>query len=442
MKNLWPWVPVINEAMRQVLIEAPHILIGYSGGLDSTVLLHALASDPLLSSKIEAVHVHHGLSVHATDWQKHCESWCHHHQVPLRVYHADLNSGPNLEERARQARYTIFETLLCEQVCLVLAHHQDDQAETLLLALCRGTGLTGLVGMPRVRSFGQGLLLRPLLEQTKESLTHYAVSHGLCWISDESNDDVSFSRNYLRHEVMPLLRRRWPAVAAAMRTASYHCEQAQSNLNDLAHLDCPDLMMGSTTLSYDVLMTLSEARLTNVLRVWLAGQGCSMPSSKVLDKLMHEVMRAKTDAHPSLIMGQYVIRRYQSTLYCCPLDAEPLPIKPCVWSVFPAPLVCDKGQWIATAAMDGIKIPLGALVEVRSRMGGERLRYQGQTKVLKKLYQERGVPPWLRDAMPLIYVNGRLAAVLDFVVSDDYTAGFGEPVYQIEYRRHVDEHVG
>ncbi|MFZ4077189.1 MAG: tRNA lysidine(34) synthetase TilS [Legionellaceae bacterium] len=442
MKNLWPWVPVINEGMRRVLIDAPHIIVGYSGGLDSTVLLHVLASDPLLSSKIEAVHVHHGLSVHASDWQKHCESWCHQHQVSLRVYHADLNPGPHLEERARQARYTFFESLLCDQGCLVLAHHEDDQAETLLFSLCRGTGLTGLVAMPRVRPFAQGLLLRPLLDQTKETLTQYARSHGLSWISDESNDDVSFSRNYLRHEVMPLLKRRWPSVTSAMRTASYHCEQAQSNLNDLAHLDCPDLMMGSMTLSYDLLMTLSEARLVNVLRVWLAQQGCSMPSSKVLDTMIHEVIRAKTDAHPSLIMGQHIIRRYQSTLYCYPLDAEPLPMKPLVWSSFPAPLVCDKGQWIATAAVDGIKIPLGATVEMRPRKGGERLRYQGQTKVLKKLYQARGIPPWLRDTMPLIYVDGRLAAVLDFVVSDDYTAGLGEPVYQIEYRRHVDENVG
>lgn len=425
---------LLNDESVRALEAAPHILVGYSGGLDSTLLLHALASDPRFSSKLQAIHVHHGLSEHAGYWQHRCESFCNALGVPLTVHHAHLERGPNLEEAARNSRYAAFASTLHDKGCLVLAHHRDDQAETVLLALCRGTGITGLVGMPQIRPFAAGHLLRPFLHVERETLNQYAIHHELTWVSDESNENTQYSRNYIRHEIMPLLRARWPAATRTILSVTKHCEQAQSNLNDLAMIDAPDLALSKKTLSLHELMHLSDTRLINVLRVWLMNQLVRLPSAKKMDALIKQVIRSKPDATPSIQIDDYMIRRYQSTLYCCEPMSEDVLFEDLIWSSFPEPTSCGSGFLVANPAAEGVCIPPGALVEIRHRQGGEYLRLNGQTKALKKIYQALSVPPWLRDKIPLIYVDGALMLVLDYCVADEAIEKSGIPAYQICYR--------
>ena len=438
MKNLWLWVRVtkhlLDESVRRMLVAAPQILVGYSGGLDSTLLLHVLASDPQLIDKLEVLHVHHGLSEHAGYWQQRCESFCKRYGLSLMTHHANLKLGPNLEEEARHVRYAAFAAALRPQGCLVLAHHRDDQAETLLLALCRGTGLTGLVGMPLVRAFAEGQLLRPFLHLERKTLNQYAKAHELTWISDESNENTQYSRNFLRHEIMPLLRTRWPAVTEVMLTATQHCEQAQTNLRDLAYIDCPELSLKRSTLALSTLEKLSDARLVNVLREWLAQQSVRALSTKNIHTLLNQVIRAKVDAVPFLVVGGVAFRRYRTTLYCDVLGNElSTPDASIHWPSFPESLPWGNGLLMVNPAEQGLSIPFDARVEVRSRKGGEVIRWKGQMKSLKKLYQTLGIPPWLRDKIPLIYIDDVLASVVDFIIADDYTEASGNPVYQVHY---------
>ena len=419
---------LLDEAWIKRLMGFDQLIVGFSGGLDSTVLVHALASYPALLDTLHAVHVHHGLSIHATSWQRQCESFCAKHRIVLTTHYVVLASRANLEEEARNARLRVFESLLREKSCLLLAHHRDDQAETLMLQLCRGAGVDGLAGIPPHRRFATGELARPLLQASRDDLRVYAKSHALTWVDDESNEDPSFSRNYVRHHIMPLLRDRWPAVARAMSRCAMHCQQAKSNLDDLAQIDCPELAQSCDRLSLDPLSQLTKARLGNVLRVWLTNQGVRAASAKRIDRLVHDVIFAGQDRTPSVQWGAFQVRRYRQTLYFLRAEQHPSLCK-IDWPLFPEPLL---GYLNASPVSAGLHVPAGHVVDVRFRTGGETLVWKGKTRVLKTLFQAWGVPPWLRERVPLIYVDGKLAAVLDFCVSDPYYGAHGDRLYRIE----------
>ena len=396
------------------------LIVGYSGGLDSTVLLHALATVPELSPHIHAVHIHHGLSTQASHWQHHCELFCQTHAISLVTHHVTLTKRTNVEEEARHLRFNCFASILQPHDCLLLAHHRDDQAETLLLQLCRGAGIHGLAGMASQRRFAKGSLIRPFLELSREDLRAYAMRYALTWIEDESNMDPSFARNYVRHHVMPLLQNRWPAVTRKMEACAKHCQQAKVNLDDLAHIDYPALTGGGNHLLLDQLLHLSEARLINVLRVWLTNQGTRAPKAIWMDRLLREVIFAREDSNPCLPWGAFQIRRYRKMLYLLSNDCSSF-LENLQWSSFPE-------AFKTSLAKKGLHIPIGSCIEIRFRKGGERLVWHGKTRELKKLFQTWGVPPWLRARIPLIYVNDNLAAVLDFCVSDLYYQAHGDRV--------------
>ncbi|MDF1828421.1 MAG: tRNA lysidine(34) synthetase TilS [Legionellaceae bacterium] len=399
MTNLWRSGLVLD--FRQLASHA-RLWVGLSGGLDSTVLLHALSCEPALTSKLQAVHVHHGLSPEADAWQAHCEAMCAVLKIPLVVKHVQLDpKQANLEEAARDARFLVFEACMQANTCLVLAHHQDDQAETLALRLLRGSGVDGLGAMQAYRSFGLGYLARPLLNTRKHELEAYAQQHALVWVDDESNQALRFSRNYLRHEIMPRLQTTWPRALESMSACAQHCQEAQANLEDLAYLDCPELALKQAQLSLSALRHLPIRRLKQVLRVWFKHQNIKALSAAQLDALLHDVIAAKSDACPKLRIGKLVIRRYRDVLYVL-RDEQPK--------------ACDKIPALPAA----MSIPQGAQIEVRYRTGGETIVLNNQTKSLKTLFQTWGVPPWERANIPLIYINNTLAAVLDFAIADDY----------------------
>lgn len=423
------------------------LFVGFSGGLDSTVLLHAIAREPALVGKLQAVHVHHGLSVNADIWQAHCQQFCETLSVPLLTREVQIDAHANIEEGARIARYQVFSALLAENDCLLLGHHMDDQAETLLLQLFRGAGVDGMAAMMPVNELAKGVLARPLLQYSRETLEAYAHQHKLTWVDDESNQNSAFSRNYLRHQIMPLLREKWPGIVGNLARSAAHCQQAKLNLKALAEIDCIELDRPRDRLSLPPLQTLNHARLVNVLRVWLKRNHVRYPSTVILNRLIDEVIFARKDASPIIEWDGIAIRRYQQVLYL--LKEEASYRSTCIeWLDFPAPLrldeedsysICAKalhGSVRANVARhpecsegspevtlpgsQGVKIPPGSCVQVRFRQDGALFYWHGQTKRLKKLFQQWQIPPWQRDRVPLLYINGKLAAVIGFAVNDHY----------------------
>lgn len=397
------------------------IIVGFSGGLDSTVLLHLLASESSLKSKIVAVHIHHGISVHADSWQIHCQEFCQALGVGFITEAVHFDRCANIEEGARNARYTLFSSLLTSCDCLALGHHQDDQAETVLLQLFRGAGIDGLAAMTEKGALGLGTYARPFLNYSRVSLEDYANVHQLTWVEDESNQDSDYSRNYLRQQIIPALKEKWPSVVRTIARTASHCQQARSNLDDLAVIDCPQLVVPKNLLDLKPLQTLNFERLMNVLRVWMKKNQVQLPSTIILHQLINEVILARTDASPEISWGEFVIRRFQHALYLDKKDKMILPSK-IEWSEFPSPFF-TKGTRIqlqAYPAEKGLILPKNAKLIIRFREGGEIIVLQGQTKRLKKLFQEWNIPPWKREKIPLLYVNDVLAVIVGYCISDQF----------------------
>jgi tRNA(Ile)-lysidine synthase len=400
--------------------EAKRLLIGFSGGLDSSVLLHSLGTHPELKKKVIAIHVNHGLSAYAESWETHCQIQCDALGIPLVIARVVVDARANVEEGARLARYDLFQSLIQVGDCLLLGHHHDDQAETLLLHLFRGAGLDGLAAMQATKPFGLGQLYRPFLSHTRQDLERYAAEHHLRWVEDDSNANRQYSRNFLRQDVIPLLQSRWPGVLTNLTRTASHCQQARQLVDELASMDSPDL--SRATLSLTGLKTLSWARISNVLRAWFKNNAVLLPNTATLNRILSEVIRAREDANPIVSWGNYCVRRYQETLYL--LDTSQSDETPiiCDWASFPEPIDLGKGFGVIKADLsnEGLVIPPGAKLQVRFRQGGETLVWHGQKKSLKKLFQEWKVPTWLRSRIPLLYCDNELAAVVGYAMSDQF----------------------
>jgi tRNA(Ile)-lysidine synthase len=410
---------------------SPRYWIAYSGGLDSRVLLHLCAE---LKSRPDApefiaVHVHHGLQAAAETWAEQCRDTCLEQGLPFRLLRVDARPRPGQspEEAARTARYRALRSLLAEGDILLTAQHRDDQAETLLLQLLRGAGLDGLAAIPEAAPFGPGLLLRPLLDFSRRNLQAYAETHGLAWIEDPSNRDLSFDRNFIRHRVMPLLAERWPAAADTLSRSAKHCAEAKATLAALAR----DLFRAARNPDRD---TLSVARLggysatdrKRVLREWLKAAGFRMPPARVLEQVLKEALTAAADRNPLVRWSEGEIRRYRDELYLL-RPARPFEASAVIpWNgKSPLSLPDENGELIAeTVQGSGIDPEAWrtGTITVRYRRGGETLRPVGRegSQELKKLFQEAGLPPWMRERIPLIYLSGRLAAVSGFWIAAEF----------------------
>lgn len=291
------------------------LCVGLSGGCDSVVLLHLL-SGLGLGGRLSAMHVHHGLSPHADAWAEFCSDFCGRLPVLLKIARVSVErqSGLGLEAAARAARYAALTQ--CGADNLLLAHHQGDQAETLLFNLVRGAGVTGASGMPPVRSLGKGRLLRPLLGVARSTLEDYARLHGLPWIEDESNADTRYSRNFLRHEVLPLLGERFPAVEASLAQAAAHFGEADELLAELAAVDWQNVSeMTGVSASMPRLRQLSLPRLKNLLRHRLRTLGWQVPVAARLDEFARQLLAAAPDRHPALQLPDGVMRVAERQLH-------------------------------------------------------------------------------------------------------------------------------
>ncbi|MET0105585.1 MAG: tRNA lysidine(34) synthetase TilS [Sedimenticola sp.] len=411
-------------------------LLAYSGGCDSQVLLHALAAlGGHLNSPVVAIHVNHGLQDDAEQWARHCAASCSALDIPLETVSLALQPAPgeSVEAVAREGRYRAIRELMQPGDLLLTAHQQDDQAETLLLQLFRGAGLRGMAAMPEVAPFGPGHLLRPLLGFTREQLESYATEHRLSWIEDTSNLDQRFDRNYLRHSVMPLLLERWPSIRQTLSRSATYCAEAQGEIERVARDDLSLLLAGDEdALSVSGLLALDPARLRSVLRLWIREHGFRAPNSRRMQQIVSEVLGAGEDRNPVVGWEGVQVRRYRGYLYLVPEAAAPDPNMQLAWDGTAAlELPEGIGRLVKRNTQGGIdegRWHQGDLT-VRFRQQGLSCRPVGRggSVSLKKLFQELGVPPWERGRVPLLFIDGQLAAVGSMVVCEPFQAKENQP---------------
>jgi len=407
MRQFTDLLPAINIESGQ------HWWVGYSGGLDSTVLLHLLASANL-SVKISAIHVNHQISANANLWQQCCEEFCRRLNIDCVSEKVIVeNRGKGIEDAARSARYAVFEKYLKPDDVLFTGHHADDQAETLLLRLLRGAGIKGLSGISAKRRFGNATICRPLLAMTRDELLAYAQQHQLQWIEDESNFSEAYDRNYLRLKVMPLLQSRWPGMQKKWSQATSLCSETDLLLTeiareDLSRLDNRNERVGKS-INLKKFKSLSVPRQHNVIRYWLEINGYSTPEQQHWQQVDEQFASNETDVKIDVHWGNVSLRLFQLKIFLLPVVLPQLS------------LIMKEVEQSKTENLLKKDLPN---IHLRSRVGGERCRPANRThsQTLKKCLQEFALEPWLRDQVPLVYSNDNLVAVGDLWVCADYLA--------------------
>lgn len=422
--------PALLAELRTLLpVNAARLCVALSGGMDSVLLLHALASlRQELGLPLQAVHVDHHLQSASSQWAQ----WCLQAGARLGIVCSVLDIEVAVEERralgveaaARGARYAALKRWLQPGDVLLTAHHADDQLETLLLALLRGAGLKGLSAMPACVPFGAGWHARPLLPFTREDLALWAAEQALDWRDDPTNREVHFDRNFLRHEVLPRLRTRWPAAAVAAVRSAAHLGEAQHLLDETIATLFAEAQCGRA-LRVDVLRRQQPAQQRALLRHWLHAQQLRMPSTRVLNTLLRDMLDASADRIPCVRWGEVDVHRHRELLYA---EASPrASLSTLTWQpAAPLPLPNGLGglQWqpatsAAKTANRAIALRcLPEVLEVRWRSGGELLQPgpRQPRRELRKLLQEAAVLPWWRERIPLLYASDQLLAVGDLWV--------------------------
>jgi tRNA(Ile)-lysidine synthase len=421
--------------------------VAYSGGLDSTVLLHLLHGWCRASAgapPITALHVNHGLQEAAGEWQVHCAWFSELLQVPLRSIEVAVEPGSRgIEAAARAARYAAFEELVGEGEVLFLGHHLDDQVETFFLRLLRGAGVQGLAAMPAQRALGGGRLVRPLLQIPRARLEAYASHHGLDHVEDPTNGDTSLDRNFLRRELLPVIERRWPGYRRTVSRASGHLAGAARTLREA--LPLPETVysaMGDPGVPQGELLDVAPEAAAEKLRGWLHLAGLPAPDQALLEEFLRQLRDAAADSRPRLQCSALALQRYRGAVYLLPDPAEPvfaeaMELRP--GEVFDIPGVGRIG--LQRAEGGGLSLRRGERLGLDWRCGGERCRPVGRSgsAPLKKLLQEAGVPPWWRDRVPLLWLEGELLAVGDLWLCDSgryrETAGRGELLWELTWER-------
>jgi tRNA(Ile)-lysidine synthase len=426
------------------------LLVGYSGGLDSRVLLELISRYVRQRSgfSLLALYVHHGLNIKADDWLMNCAQVCEALEVSFIAERVviDKKNRQSLEDLARRARYNAFSQHLPEQGTLLTAHHQDDQLETLLLALKRGSGPRGLSAMPVQTSFASGHLFRPLLSFSRQQLLEWALSQQLSWIEDDSNFDERFDRNFLRQQVIPLLRQRWPEIAMTATRSAGLCAEQESLLDEIAQDDLAKSRYTDGSLQIAVLDSLSKPRRHQLFRFWLRQLTGTVPSQVQLEKIWSEVALARQDAIPELCWQAGIIQRYQQRLYFTAstpnvfsqanakhIDSQPIDIG--------IPLQLSNGVLTLEADISSslrLRMPNDAeFLTVEYGLPGSLKAHpagRAHSRELKKLWQEYGVAPWLRSATPIICYQGKIAAVVGAFICREYLCRENEPGLRMDWQ--------
>lgn len=444
---------VLRSAVNEDLPADASVTVGFSGGRDSVVLLDAL-SHLLPSPRLSAIHVHHGISKHADQWATFCVQFAQQRGISCEIHRvAVCGTGEGLEAAARKARFSAFTKSAFP--IIALAHHQNDQAETVLFRLLRGTGVQGLAGMPKLRPNGAGghTLWRPLLNLPRQVLEDYAEINRLNWIEDDSNIDQSYTRNYLRHTVFPLVHKRFPAASQALGRMADHAEEAAALLEERAAEDLEMCTVGEIrgeALALEKLVGLSAIRQRNLLRFWLKEKGWQAPETRTLAEWQSQLETATEHSLLVLSYGPGECRSWRGLLYRVERETNEtnvfVPIlltHPMLSLTTQIPFGSGVLRWCFTQAAEhdcivGYRVTLDAsklalvfasedTLQIAHRSGGEKLQLAPNRprRLLKKLLQESEIPPWQRGAVPLIYWGETLVACFGIGVAPEFQAKSG-----------------
>ena len=414
------------------------IWVAYSGGVDSHVLLHLLASSKDLPIHcLKAIHIDHSLHDRSAQWAMHCEKVANNLGVDFQSIKVEvLNShAMGVEAAARKVRYQAIAEKLSAQDIVLTAQHQEDQAETLLLQLLRGAGPKGLSAMSSLSSLGEGKMVRPFLNTDQVEIMAYAREHKLEWVDDPSNTNNQFNRNYLRHEVWPVIIKRWPSASRLLSRSAKHCAEADTLLADLAKLDLAAVLgkKSKNSLTIDGLLSLSAERCKNLLRYFIVFHQFSLPSATMLQRIIDEVCLSAEDSMPMIQWPGIQIRRYRGEIFF---------LKP--------QKIVNTSQTFLCKTPEGLKLFEGCILtwlvvknrgisqvmfndglRVGFREGGEKIKLHGHQhhKSLKTLWQEWAVPPWERDRIPLLFYDNELIAVVGYGLSESCQLMTGQEGY-------------
>jgi len=404
--------------------QVTHCLVGFSGGLDSHVLLHVLSrlqnslpSHPLLF--VRALHINHQISPNAHRWAQHCHAVCADLNLPFvsEVLTLAPKKKESLEACARQQRYDMFKKSLQANEVLLTAHHLQDQAETVLLQLLRGAGPKGLAAMPTIKSLGAHRLLRPLLTEERGTLEAYAKKHQLQWVEDESNAQTRFSRNYIRHTVLPILTQRWPSAARQIARAAQHCASAIDQIDQQLAATWQDFLgANNQRLSIKKLQSVSPAMQRDILRFWVEANHFQLPSTVKLAHIQKNLMCAGLDRSPKMLIGEALLQVYAGEIYI--QKNVVMPVLDSRYAFQHTITVPGVGRVVATKPLPLI---------LRFRQGGEvcQLPNRQSHHQLKKLMQMWHIPPWMRGYIPLIYEANQLVAVVGYYIDQNFHSRTG-----------------
>lgn len=450
--------PLLQRAIKNIPVDSRYV-IALSGGLDSMALLHfTLSCLQDRAANIVVLHVHHGLNAAADRWAEYCQQVCQSLSLECCIEKVRVKpSGEGLEAAAREARYQVFERYLTDGGTLLQGHHQNDQAETVLMRLMRGSGPEGLAGIPQQRALSAGQLFRPWLGVPRALLLQQVEQFQLGWIEDDSNSDLKYDRNFIRHQLIPLLLTRWPATLDSLSRVSERATQAHQQISGWASGRLGALLspryLQDQALMLAPLREYSAYEQRILLREWLDFQGLAHPSDATFERIWSELIPARHDAQPELRWGGNCLRRYQGCVFC--LSVELLNQENpeyCYTLALPEEGVSQQLDFgptslkLALSSTDDLVLTGAMLLRLpdpdetlvlRTRTGGESMRLPGSggTRSLKKILQERGVPPWCRQSLPLIYYGENLVCVADVVIADGCAASADQPALVVTIDR-------
>lgn len=423
---------IVDDLLKRV--EGRPVWLAYSGGVDSHVLLHILASKVEQFNTLHVVHVDHQLQESSSYWAEQCQQTCECYSLPFHLIKADVRdiAGLGLEAAARKARYTEIQKLLPANAVLVTAQHQNDQAETLLLQLLRGAGPKGLAAMAK-QGFIHGIeIIRPLLETSQADILGYAETHQLSWLEDPSNLNTDINRNYIRHSVWPIIEARWPSAAHTLSRSSRLCAETDELLTELAEQDLAAIVE-TGFIQIDRFLTLSLARQRNCLRFYIQHKSLVLPSETILQQIIDTVCLSSKDATPKVTWLNYEAIRFQNLLLIQQQTLMPSN-KEYYFSNHLEPIILNEEEQIEwVKAEHGIKKALlDKGLKVGFRQGGEKIQLAGKHhhQSLKKLFQEWQVPTWKRDRIPLLFDGDALIAVVGYEISQQAIAEANQQAFK------------
>jgi len=445
------------------------IVIAYSGGVDSQVLLHGLANlnhQKIISNKITVCHVNHGLSENSFEWQSFAEQQAQYLGLSIKVCEVEVipQKQHSLEELARNARYRALQESSPDNALIVTGHHSDDQSETFLLALKRGAGLKGLSAMKVTMPLGNQTLVRPLLNISRQVIVDYANKYQLAWVEDESNQDLRFDRNFIRHNIMPVFAERWPSMLTTIARSVQHCQEAESLLADLAAQDLKFCQASKNSLSIKNIQNLSKARFNNLIRYFLQINQCLMPSTDQLEQA-HNQLGAAEDKTPTVKVGHSWLRRFKGQLYLTAdfedvstwmqeinvehgfdtqhsFDSQQIQLPDQLGTVIFNLASADKkhnsGCESKLMVQHRVIAPkFGQKVTIKFSHHNPKClpEYRQHSRSLKKVLQELSIAPWQRQRLPFLYYDEQLVAVIGHFICKPFIPTEVEHVMDIRWSK-------